>query len=69
MGILVDDRLKNVADEPTGNLDQENSKIILDFFREYHGEGKTVILVTHDPGLSELADRVVHLRNGIATFV
>ena len=57
-----------LADEPTGNLDQENSKIILDFFREYHGEGKTVILVTHTPGLSELAEKVISLRNGIATF-
>ncbi len=57
-----------LADEPTGNLDDENSKIILDFFREYHREGKTVILVTHDPGLSEQADRIITLKKGTATF-
>ena len=57
-----------LADEPTGNLDDENSKIILDFFREYHREGKTVILVTHESGLSEHADRIITLKKGVATF-
>ena len=52
-----------LADEPTGNLDDENGKIILDFFREYHREGKTVILVTHESGLSEHADRIITLKN------
>lgn len=53
-----------LADEPTGNLDPENSKIILDFFREYHKKGKTIILVTHNPDLAGIADRVVNLREG-----
>jgi len=57
-----------LADEPTGNLDDENGKIILDFFREYHREGKTVILVTHESGLSEHADRIITLKKGVATF-
>lgn len=57
-----------LADEPTGNLDLENSQIILDFFRAYHREGKTVVLVTHDPGLPEQADRIVRLSSGTATF-
>ncbi len=57
-----------LADEPTGNLDDENSNIILDFFREYHREGKTVILVTHESGLSEHADRIITLKKGVANL-
>jgi len=53
-----------LADEPTGNLDEANEEIILDFFKELHGEGRTIIMVTHNPELAEFADRVVRLHHG-----
>jgi putative ABC transport system ATP-binding protein len=53
-----------LADEPTGNLDEANEGIILDFFKELHDEGRTIILVTHNPDLAEFSDRVVRLHHG-----
>ncbi len=53
-----------LADEPTGNLDEVNEEIILCFFKELHAEGRTIILVTHNPELAEFSDRVVRLHHG-----
>ncbi|GFO69440.1 GTPase [Geomonas limicola] len=53
-----------LADEPTGNLDEANEQIILDFFKELHAEGRTIVLVTHNPELAEFADRTVRLHHG-----
>jgi putative ABC transport system ATP-binding protein len=53
-----------LADEPTGNLDEANEEIILDFFKELHAEGRTIVLVTHNPELAEFADRTVRLHHG-----
>ncbi len=53
-----------LADEPTGNLDEANEGIVLDIFKELHKEGRTIILVTHNPELAELSDRVVRLHHG-----
>ena len=53
-----------LADEPTGNLDEANEEIILDFFKELHGEGRTIILVTHNPELATFSDRTVRLQHG-----
>ena len=53
-----------LADEPTGNLDEANEEVILAFFKELHNEGRTIILVTHNPELSEYSDRVVRLQHG-----
>jgi putative ABC transport system ATP-binding protein len=53
-----------LADEPTGNLDEANEEIILDFFKELHNEGRTIILVTHNPELAQFSDRVVRLHHG-----
>ncbi|GFO59887.1 GTPase [Geomonas silvestris] len=53
-----------LADEPTGNLDESNEQIILDFFKELHAEGRTIVLVTHNPELAEFADRTVRLHHG-----
>ena len=54
-----------MADEPTGNLDGENGRIVLDvMFQLRRDHGTTLVLVTHDPALSELTDRVVRLRDG-----
>jgi putative ABC transport system ATP-binding protein len=53
-----------LADEPTGNLDEANEEVVLDLFKGLHREGRTIILVTHNPELAEFADRVVRLQHG-----
>ena len=53
-----------LADEPTGNLDEANENIVLDIFRQLHRDGTTLVVVTHDPEVAEVAQRTVTLRNG-----
>ncbi|QDU72414.1 ABC transporter ATP-binding protein [Mucisphaera calidilacus] len=53
-----------LADEPTGNLDAQTSGEILDLLRKLHGEGQTIVLVTHDLGVAEAADRRLTLEAG-----
>lgn len=53
-----------LADEPTGNLDEANENIVLDIFRQLHEEGTTLIVVTHDPEVGEVAQRTVRLEHG-----
>lgn len=53
-----------LADEPTGNLDEANEAIVLDIFRQLHEEGSTLIVVTHDPEVAEVALRTVTLEHG-----
>jgi putative ABC transport system ATP-binding protein len=54
-----------LADEPTGNLDGSTGRLILEVLSELRREsGTTLVLVTHDPAVAGLADRLVHLRDG-----
>ena len=53
-----------LADEPTGNLDEANENIVLDLFKQLHNEGTSLIVVTHDPEVGEVAQRVVRLEHG-----
>lgn len=53
-----------LADEPTGNLDEDNENIVLDIFKQLHREGTTLIVVTHDPEVAEEAQRTVVLEHG-----
>ena len=53
-----------LADEPTGNLDEANETIVIDLFRKLHEEGTTLIVVTHDPEVAEVAQRTLVLRDG-----
>ena len=53
-----------LADEPTGNLDEENARTVLDIFAALHRAGHTIVLVTHDPDVAALADRTVELHHG-----
>lgn len=53
-----------LADEPTGNLDEDNENIVLDLFKQLHREGTTLIVVTHDPEVAEEAQRTVVLEHG-----
>ena len=53
-----------LADEPTGNLDERSAGEILEIFRALHGEGKTIVLVTHDPKVAAHCDRICRLEGG-----
>lgn len=53
-----------LADEPTGNLDGENEKIVLEAFCKLRDEGKTIILITHNPELGKYGNKQVLLRHG-----
>lgn len=50
-----------LADEPTGSLDWDNAKIVVDILKKLHSMGKTIIMVTHDSRLLEIAERVIYL--------
>lgn len=53
-----------LADEPTGNLDSGNSKLVLEELKRLHQEGHTVVLITHDPEVAKQAERILYIRDG-----
>lgn len=53
-----------LADEPTGNLDGENAKNVMDILKVLNKEGKTIVLVTHDLKIANYADRIIRLEQG-----
>lgn len=53
-----------LADEPTGNLDPKAAAGILDILKEINNEGKTVVLITHDPHTAKIAKRNIHIEEG-----
>jgi len=53
-----------LADEPTGNLDTSSGKEVMRILHELHEEGRTVILITHDNGIAEEAERVIRIQDG-----
>jgi len=54
-----------LADEPTGNLDSENSEIVLDMFRDLNRElGQTIIMITHNPEAAAVCSRTIRMRDG-----
>lgn len=57
-----------LADEPTGNLDEANEKIVLELFRDLHKSGHTILMVTHDPDIARQADRRIELAHGHLSF-
>src|ERR1700724_4651964 len=61
---LINDPKIILADEPTGNLDAENEEIVLRLLREFHQQGRTIVMVTHDPVVARLADRRIELHHG-----
>src|SRR5213082_347742 len=61
---LINDPRIILADEPTGNLDAQNEEIVLRLLREFHQQGRTIVMVTHDPVMARLADRRVELHHG-----
>ncbi len=61
---LVNEPTILLADEPTGNLDSKSGDAVIDIFRKIHSEGKTLIIVTHDPDVASVAQRTIHIRDG-----
>jgi putative ABC transport system ATP-binding protein len=61
---LINDPNIILADEPTGNLDAHNEEIVLRQLRELHAQGRTIIMVTHDPVVARMADRRLELHHG-----
>ena len=60
---LANDPPLLLADEPTGNLDERTGQGIMELLASLRSQGKTVLLVTHDPALAARADRVIHMAN------
>lgn len=61
---LVNEPAIILADEPTGNLDEENERAVMLLLAKLHAEGRTIVLVTHNPALGALTDRIVRLAHG-----
>ena len=53
-----------LADEPTGALDSEGGREVLELFRRLHAGGQAILMVTHDRDVADAADRIVHMRDG-----
>ena len=64
---LLNDPSIILADEPTGNLDSRSSAEILAIFQRLNDQGKTVVMVTHEPDVAEHCKRIVRMRDGIVS--
>ena len=62
---LVTDPAILLADEPTGNLDSESSLEIMKLLRDLNQQGRTIVLITHEPDIAAFASRVVRVRDGV----
>jgi putative ABC transport system ATP-binding protein len=62
--MLANDPAVILADEPTGNLDPETSQQVIGYFEEFNQEGKTIVMVTHDPRAAERSKRTLRLTGG-----
>ncbi|RXA17060.1 ABC transporter ATP-binding protein [Methanosarcina sp. MSH10X1] len=65
---LINDPAILLADEPTGNLDSRTGAEILRIFMDLNTEGRTVVIVTHDPEIAKYADRVILVKDGIIQY-
>ena len=65
---LINDPTILLADEPTGNLDSRTGAEILRIFTDLNMEGRTVVIVTHDPEIAKYADRVILVKDGIIQY-
>jgi len=64
---LANDPRVILADEPTGNLDPAMREEVLDILSEFHREGRTIVVVTHDPQVAKHATRVLRLQDGVVS--
>lgn len=56
-----------LADEPTGNLDKKNEEAVLKIFRELHNEGRTIVIVTHNPEIGEMGNGIIEISHGMVS--
>src|SRR4029079_10827003 len=61
---LINDPSIIIADEPTGNLDSNDSRVVMELLSEVHQSGNTILMVTHNPELTRYASRVVYMHDG-----
>jgi putative ABC transport system ATP-binding protein len=61
---LVNNPTLILADEPTGNLDSKSSFDIADLFVQLNNQGKTIVMITHEPEIAQFAKRMIYLRDG-----
>ncbi len=61
---LIADPALILADEPTGNLDSKTGKQIMEIFSDLHKQGKTIIIITHDPEITKWTQRTIYIRDG-----
>lgn len=61
---LVNDPVLILADEPTGNLDSKSGEEIMDLLHALHDNGRTIVMVTHDPEIARHTERSIHLMDG-----
>ena len=57
-----------IADEPTGNLDTESTRVVMELLSEVHQMGNTVLMVTHNPILTRYASRIIYMRDGAIVY-
>jgi putative ABC transport system ATP-binding protein len=62
---LINDPALIFADEPTGNLDETAGRAVMDLLAELHREGRTIVMVTHDPAIAAFAKRTLQIRDGV----
>ena len=62
---IVNDPEVLIADEPTGSLDTTASGEVMEIFQDFHAQGKTIIMVTHEPEIAAYAERTIRLRDGL----
>jgi putative ABC transport system ATP-binding protein len=62
---LVNDPAIILADEPTGNLDSKTGDLVLATFQKLHEQGRTVVLITHEPYVADHAERIIVIRDGV----
>ena len=62
---IVNNPAMIMADEPTGNLDSAASQEVMEIFKEMNREGRTIILITHDPEIAAYASKTLFIRDGV----
>ena len=62
---LINDPMLILADEPTGNLDSKTTGEIMKILSDLHEQGRTIVMITHDPEIAEFADRMLLVKDGV----